>query len=468
MTLETTTTKIYHNVLIVADESSVIRSVQEALASCGVRGTVERCAKAARQKVTDWRWELLMLDATRMEQSLELLAVSRANHPERPVVMLGEPATVGQAIAAARAGCHQFVDTPLDRKALLNVLGTLLPNHEVSLSASAEKDNRCLYQIAGASEAFLRTIRLAQKVAPSSVPVLITGESGTGKELISFLVHSQSQRGQGPYIRVNCAALSESLLESELFGHEKGAFTGAINARKGRFERAHGGTLLLDEISETGPRLQAELLRVLEGQDFERVGGSESLRVNVRIIATSNKDLSREVAAGRFRADLYYRIAGVHLVSPPLRDRREDLPALVWHFVNIYAREVRRKIEKLDDGMLDAFAAYGWPGNVRQLRNVVRTALIMGEGPVLSLDENCQLLSDLSQGAPATVPSVNTTLQLQELERRAILEALARSQRNQVKAARLLGITDRTLREKLRRYRQDGQLEPEPVGEATW
>jgi DNA-binding NtrC family response regulator len=294
------------------------------------------------------------------------------------------------------------------------------------------------------------------------MPVLITGESGTGKELVSYYVHRASSRANGPYIRVNCAALSESLLESELFGHERGAFTGAISRRKGRFERAHGGTLLLDEVSETTPRLQAELLRVLEQQDFERVGGSEPVRVNVRVICTSNRNLLGAVRRGRFRRDLYYRIRGIHLQLPPLRQRREDIPVLVWHFVNVYAREARRRIETLDPAMLKAFEAHDWPGNVRELRNVVRTALILGDGQTLSLANGQHL------GQDAGNPGVGgaSDLSLQQLEKQAIFEALRRTKSHQAKAAGLLGITDRTLREKLRRYRRDG--EAVPAGETRW
>ncbi|MHC4424392.1 MAG: sigma 54-interacting transcriptional regulator, partial [Planctomycetota bacterium] len=211
----------------------------------------------------------------------------------------------------------------------------------------------------------------------------MSGESGTGKELISFLIHHKSKRAQGPYIRVNCAALSDTLLESELFGHEKGAFTGAHTQRKGRFEMAHGGTLLLDEIAETPPKFQAKLLRVLEQQDFERVGGEKQVRVNVRIISTTNRNLLQEVQQGRFRQDLYYRLSAARLVISPLRKRSEDLPDLVWHFVNLYVREVQRRITKLDSAMMDIFAKYHWPGNVRQLRNVVLTSLIFGVGQTL-------------------------------------------------------------------------------------
>ena len=326
---------------------------------------------------------------------------------------------------------------------------------EKSLAPATDSETCRRYEIAGGSDNFMEVVSVARKVAPTSAPVLITGESGTGKELISCLIHGESDRSSGPCIYVNCAAINESLLESELFGHEKGAFTGAHERRVGRFERAHGGTLLLDEISETTPKLQAELLRVLEQQDFERVGGVETVSVNVRVVSTSNRNLAQEVTRGRFRKDLYYRLGGIHLFLPPLRDRSDDIQDIVWHFVNLYAPETNRLITALDKKMMEAFHRYDWPGNVRQLRNVVRSALILGEGTRLSLDGVAPLGSEFqSEQEPE-----NSTLHLREIERRTILEALRRTQRNQAKAASLLGISDRTLREKLRRYKDAGQLQ---------
>ena len=339
---------------------------------------------------------------------------------------------------------------------------TLVMTGDCEASDSGQDRACCQYQIAGRSRKILQVIRMARKVAPTSVPVLIAGESGTGKELIARLIHRESDRADETFVRVNCAAMSETLLESELFGHERGAFTDACQQHKGRFERAHGGSLLLDEISETSAKLQAELLRVLEQQDFERLGGSETLQVNVRVISTTNRDLGEEIEQGRFRSDLYYRISGMRLMLPPLRERKEDIAALVWHFVNLHAHEARRKIVHLGDEMMELFDQCHWPGNVRQLRNTVRTALIFGEGATLSLSGVPFLQAELQQTGKVRP----ATLRLQELERQAILEALRRTKRNQAKAALLLGITDRTLRTKLRRYRQAGDLET--AGEDKW
>jgi DNA-binding NtrC family response regulator len=444
------------------------------------------------------------LQSGRSQNSFELLKKIRTNSPELPVIMIAknQPRVssrelIDTVVRAIQAGCCDFLTKPLDREKIENILDTFLPNHKISTIISADDPRRpgqWLYQIVGKSAKLTQTVNLAKRIAPTSVPVLISGESGTGKELFSYLVHHKSKRAQGPYIRVNCAALNDSLLESELFGHEKGAFTGAYIQRKGRFEMAHGGTLLLDEITETPPKFQAKLLRVIEQQDFERVGGEKKVRVDVRIISTTNKDLLNEVAQGRFRLDLYYRLSGVRLIISPLRQRIDDLPEFVWHFVNLYARQSQRRITKLDQTMLDIFAKYHWPGNIRQLRNVVLTSLILGVGSTLSLADVSWLFDGVPQTSQITAGDCNKTQPFQEIinsssmehpakeilhtergclnpdsglggvplvqiERQAILDTLNQTAGNQTKAAKVLGISDRTLRGKLRRYRQQDSLQ---------
>ena len=447
------------NVLLAGCDEQTAAAVAAVTGGRDVRLVAADSVAAASAELDRRQWGVVMVDLTSEGQTTSLVRRIRQEQPELPVILFGDDVSLRRTELALREGCTDLLSKPVQRQLLASLLDVLLPSHRVPLAACAEDGRHCLYQIAGTSPAFLQTILLARRVAPTPVPVLISGESGTGKELISRLIHCESNRGDGPFIHVNCAALSETLLESELFGHEKGAFTGAHERRAGRFERAHGGTLLLDEISETTPKLQAELLRVLEQQAFERVGGSTTVQVNVRVISTSNRDLAAEVERGRFRRDLYYRIGGIRLDVPPVRHRKDDIPSLVWHFVNLHAREVRRRITHLDDEMLELFRQHDWPGNVRQLRNVVRAALILGEGPVLSLADAEFLKAELQQAAPIAAAEAPSSLRLQELEREAILEALRRTKRNQVKAARLLGITDRTLREKLRRYREAGELQ---------
>ncbi len=424
--------------------------VLEQLAARAIHGQMVRSLRQGLSCLRDGCWTAVLVDADAAEASPErILRDIAAIRPELPVVLLTGQAGRADAVSAMRAGCFDMLQAPATAASVAALLDRLAPRVSASgngcLIASAEPIRRCL--------------QLARRVAPTSLPVLVCGESGTGKELISQYIHHHSRRANGPFVRVNCAALNESLLESELFGHEKGAFTGAVGRRKGRFERADGGTLLLDEISETTGRLQAELLRVLEGQDLERVGGSETIHVDVRVIATTNRDLGQQVRAGRFRADLYYRISGLRLEVPALRDRAEDIPALVAHFIARYAGQTGRRIAEIDRELLETFSAAAWPGNVRQLRNAVRTLLALGTGPVLSLDDAPHLRAELDTGGQVR-PDGSDSLKLQELERRAIFEALRRTEDHQAKAARLLGITDRTLRSKLRRYRSEGPDQP--------
>ncbi len=478
------------NVLIVDGDPSVGRTILETLARRGVRGMLADNMKSALHFLEKYACDLVFtamhpnaLQSGGAAEGFELAAHIRRNAPEMPVIMMAEAEKRwgGQknadiAMQAMRAGCSDFLVKPLEAARLDELLDTYLPSHRLSLLDSAEEDARSLYAIVGRSAKLEQTINLARRVAPTSVPVLISGESGTGKELISYLIHHRSRRSQGPYVRVNCAALSDTLLESELFGHEKGAFTGAHTQRKGRFEMAHGGTLLLDEISETPLKFQTKLLRVLEQQDFERVGGNQSVKVDVRIISTTNRDLAEHVRSGSFRTDLYYRLSAVRLLVPPLRERQEDLSDLVWHFVNLYARQAQRRITKLDPAMMDIFAKYHWPGNIRQLRNVVLTSLILGAGPMLSLadvswlfdelqplqQENPRGLNMLAESAVEEQDSAGEDLggvPLVELEQRAILDTLRHTAGNQAKAAKALGISDRTLRDKIKKYREEGVLQ---------
>ncbi len=506
------------SVLVVDDDPKTIRFMFEIFAGKGIRANLANNKKAAvdfldknicdlvfiSEKLSPVRnpGDCVLLNSERAGISngvslpsimeFDLVGQIKSNMPELPIIMMVELNTgqlsvedlhlVAQAaVKADRMGCCHFLVKPLDREKIEVLLDAFLPNHSVSTISSAQEASRCLYQIVGRSPKLIETISLAEKIAPTTAPVLISGESGTGKELISFLIHYKSRRVQGPYIKVSCVALSDSLLESELFGHEKGAFTGAYARRRGRFEMAHGGTLLLDEISETPLKFQAKLLRILEQQEFERVGGNENVRVNVRIISTTNRDLLEEVKLGRFRQDLYYRLSGVRLVIPPLRQRLEDLPELLWHFVNLHARDAQRQITELDPSMMDVLAKYHWPGNVRQLRNVVLTSLILGDGPILSLADVSWLFDDMQtlpqqrtdqgsgvRGQGSGVRGQNYDCRtpdprspnlggvpLVQIERRAILDTLRQTAGNQTKAAKVLGISDRTLRDKMRRYREE-------------
>ena len=463
----TVSDNISYNVLIIDNDQNTVRVLLEVFAHRNIRGTVAPNENKALDYLRQNYWNMVFVSheltagPAGRNGNGQLLRRIKADRPELPVVMISKLDSAQNALDAIRAGYAEFLAKPLEPKTIENILNIYLPNNKTRTIAAAYDGTKCLYNIIGQSPALAQAVTLSQKVAPTSAPVLITGESGTGKELIAQLIHNKSQRANAPFVKVNCASLSDSLLESELFGHEKGAFTGAAGRHTGRFERAHGGTLLLDEITETRPVFQAQLLRVLEQMDFERVGGSESINVNVRVISTTNKDILREVEKGRFRSDLYYRIAGIRLVVPPLRERKEDLPLLIWHFVNRFSHEAKRKITSIDPVMLDVFAKYHWPGNVRQLRNVIRTSIILGSGATLALTDISWLLDELQQHRPEKSPdrSQPAGSTLAQLEERAILNTLRHTGGNQTKAAKVLGISDRTLRDKIKRYRSREEMQ---------
>jgi DNA-binding NtrC family response regulator len=498
------------SVLILDGDSQVARCLVGILAQRGIRAQVAERLDKALHFVDRHHCDLAFLGLGPILSArgvdLEVLRLFRVNQPELPLVLM---ASVEELQAAARlpgvnvqedlllrtatqiiqevsdVGCWGCLIKPLNPPEVQDALDSFLPNRHVAHLATEEEGADNLFRIVGSGPKLQQVVALAERIAPTSAPVLIGGESGAGKELISLLIHHRSRRATGPYVKVNCAALSDSLLESELFGHEKGAFTGALARRKGRFEQAHGGTLLLDEITETPPHFQAKLLRIIEQQEFERVGGNENVRVNVRVISTTNRNLAEEVRQGRFRQDLYYRLSSTRLVVPALRERREDLPDLVWYFVNQYARESKRTITKLDPTMMALFAQHDWPGNIRQLRNVVRTSLILGTGSVLSLADVSWLCDGVSAPASEPAPVLPTPetpdpwqaaapapaeaaaaepsglggLPLDVIERRAILETLQQTSGNRKKAAEVLGISDRTLRDRIRRYREQLCLE---------
>lgn len=450
-----------NQVLLLETDSRRAGAVLKALAQRNLRGTAASDYRAMQSLVNVSRWKLVFLDAafpTRDGQpdGFGVLRTLRADRPELPVVMFSATDSSELALKALRSGCVEFAAGIPDGAVLARILDQYLPNHPVQMAASPETDPHLASPIVGRSAALQRIVRMARSVAPTAAPVMLCGPSGTGKELVGQLIHSHSKRADGPFVRVNCAALSESLLESELFGHEKGAFTGAMAQHRGRLERAHGGTLLLDEVTETPPAFQAKLLRALEQMHFERVGGSEQVQVNVRVVSTTNQDILKLVQRGEFRADLYYRLASVRLRVPSLAERIEDLGDLTWWFVNEFAHEAGRTITGISRRTLEIFRAYHWPGNIRQLRNIVRTAMILTEGPVLCITELPWLIEEMKTfcESAARAETLGQT-PLAELERQAILAALDHAEGNQTQAARVLGISDRTLREKVKKYRKE-------------
>jgi DNA-binding NtrC family response regulator len=308
-------------------------------------------------------------------------------------------------------------------------------------------------RIVGSSAAIKKLHVFLERVAATNATILINGESGTGKELAARMVHALSPRAGRPFVAINCAAVPENLLESEFFGHEKGAFTGAVGRHEGVFERAHTGTLFLDEVAEMAPSTQARMLRVLENRSFTRVGGTEEVKVDVRLIAATHRDLRELVASGSFREDLLYRLSVIQTRLPPLRERREDIPELVRHFCDVLGDDMGRHVARIADDAVEVLTRYRWPGNVRELRNVVERALVLGDGPVLELDDlppELALAGPPSDALGASLVKPDKILPLAELETQAISAALAATGGNKARAAALLGIDRTTLYRKLK------------------
>lgn len=377
-----------------------------------------------------------------------------AIRPELPVIIMTAYSSVNDAVEAIKQGAHDYLTKPLDFDRLRLALERALDHRDVERQKNEQSGNRGELEtnIIGSSEPMEELLEMISYVAPTEATVLIAGESGTGKELVAESLHRNSARSTGPFVKVNCAALAESLLESELFGHEKGAFTGADRKREGKFVQANGGTLFLDEIGETSQAMQVRLLRVLQEQELQRVGGEETITVDVRVIAATNRNLEHEVAEGNFREDLYYRLNVVMITVPPLRDRGTDIPALVDYFVEIFARKNRRNVDGITPECMDLLCSYPWPGNVRELENAIERGVILMRGDVLtekSLPLSIQKSIDYRTGAPLRGELPST---LYEAEKMIILQTLEETDGNKSEAARRLGITRKTLQNKLQKY----------------
>jgi two-component system response regulator HydG len=373
-----------------------------------------------------------------------------------PVVVLTAYGSVDTAVRALKEGATDFLNKPITPEQVEEVVANL----ESEAAAEAEgselpcRGTTSGRALIGRSPAMRDLVDTAIRVARSRATVLVTGESGTGKELFARLIHEESPRRARPFVRVNCAALAESLLESELFGHEKGAFTGAHQRREGRFELADGGTIFLDEIGETSLALQAKLLRVLEEREFERVGGAKTLQTDVRCVAATNRDLEQAIRDGEFREDLYYRLQVVNLRIPPLRERRDDVPALALHFLEKYAHENGAAVRGISPAAMDLLRGHHWPGNVRELENTIERAVVLDPGEELGPEH-----VDVSFAADAPdFPDVaaNVGCSLEKVERALILKTLESTGHSRKEAARILGVTARTLTNKISRYRAQG------------
>jgi two-component system NtrC family response regulator len=392
---------------------------------------------------------------------LDLLRSVRGINPETAVIVMTAYGSIETAVSAIKSGATDYLTKPLNLDELLHKIQQVRERHRLysenrELREALQERHR-VEGIIGESGQMLEILSLVRRVAASEATVLIRGESGTGKELIAKAIHYASPRSSGPLIKVNCAALPETLLESELFGHERGAFTGAVETRKGRFELANGGTLFLDEIGDLPLHLQAKLLRVLQEKEFERVGSSRSIRVNVRILSATHRDLEALVKAARFREDLYYRLNVVTLMLPPLRERRQDLPFLIDHFVRVFADKNGKKVRGLTSAAREALLRYDYPGNVRELENIIERAIVLTRDDVIGTADLPLLVQE-----PQTEKTGESSLTavVEGVERQMIRAALAHAGGIQTRAAEALGISERALRYKLRKYGLQGNDAP--------
>jgi len=475
-----------HKILIVDDEQNMRVALFEALSRNGHEVAVAENGQMALEMISRQPPELVITDIKMPGMDgLELLRQVKALRPELPVVIMTGFATVDTAVEAMKQGAFDYLLKPFpvevieETVARVFALGnrvvqpTVRPGAQKTVEASAfEKP------IIGRNPKLLQLMDRARSVASSKATVLILGESGTGKEVFARFIHQESDRRNGPFVALNCAALPEGLLESELFGHEKGAFTGAIVTKKGKFELADGGTLLLDEIGEIPLHLQAKLLRVLQEEEVDRLGGRTPFKIDVHVLATTNRDLEAAVKEGTFRQDLYYRLNVIPLKLPPLRERRDDVGMLVDFFVRKYAAQYGKPEKNPSAAVWARFSGYDWPGNVREMENLIERAMLLSQGRELELWDFWDDVEPPSRIEPASaavvspasghsaVATANTSAAveigvqtLREVERQMILQALQANDNNRTHAAEILGISVRTLRNKLHEYRSQGMID---------
>jgi DNA-binding NtrC family response regulator len=442
------------NILVVDDEASARTALAELLRTEGY--TIETAGDGfkALARLEDFAADLVLTDLNMPGiDGVELLRKVREARPELPVVLMTAFGGVETAVSAMREGAADYLTKPLNTDELVIVLGRTIETARLRREATELrgqlKERYSFDNIVGSSPEMQRVFKTVAQIAPSRATVLLTGESGTGKELVAAAIHHHSPRSSGPFIKLHCAALAESLLESELFGHERGAYTGADRKRDGRFEQANGGTLFLDEIGEISPGIQVKLLRVLQEREFERVGGSQTLHVDVRVVAATNRDLKEMVAAGKFREDLYYRLNVINLSLPSLRQRPSDVPALAMHFLRRYATENGKAVKTISDQALSQIANYPWPGNVRELENVIERAVVLADGDSIELAHLPPELAAVARRSSApTIPGAT----MDEIERYSILKTMESAGGSTSRAAEILGISVRKIQYKLQEY----------------
>ena len=450
-------------ILIVDDEKNIRDGLAEAFQMEGYKALTAGDGQTAMKMLEENYIDLVITDLKMPHISgMELLQYVKQNWPNVPVIIITAHGDIADAVKAMQQGALEFITKPLNLEHLLKLTKNALEMRQLSikneeLREEVEAQQR-ISSIIGKSPAMRKVFDMIRKVAPTKASVLITGESGAGKELVADAIHNLSPRRDKPFIKVHCAALAESLLESELFGHEKGAFTGAQTRQRGRFELADTGSLFLDEIGEINQNVQIKILRVLQEKKFERVGGETTIEVDVRLIAATNRDLKAEIAAGRFREDLYYRLNVVNIHVPALRERREDIPLLAATFLHEFAQENGKPIEGFDQRAKQALYSYDWPGNVRELRNCIESAVVMASGKLITLDDLPPGPRSAQEKKEIHIPAFCS---LEEAEKIIITETLAALGGNKTKTAEVLKIGRKTLYQKIEQYGIEVAEKPE-------
>lgn len=452
------------HMLIVDDDRGHLATLKTIVSSWGYQVTTAEDGSIAVKMVKTQPFDLILMDVRMTEMDgIEALREIKVYNPSIPILIMTAYSSVASAVDALKAGAYDYLTKPLDFETLrltleraMEHIHLRIENHELKQKLRDEFDWQ---NIIGTSPPMRALIDMVAMVAPSEATVLITGESGTGKELIARSIHFNSRRSASPLVIVNCAALAETLLESELFGHEKGAFTGADKRREGRFRQADGGTLFLDEIGETSPAMQAKLLRVIQEREFQRVGGDETLSVDVRILAATNRNLENDVKDGKFREDLFYRLNVVTVEMPPLRDRHDDIPLLAQHFMKRFAARNRKTVKGFTPQAMDLLIKYAWPGNVRELENAVERSVILLTGDYITERELPLSITPAEPNEPSPDAASETgggrstgSQSLESIEKIAILATLSETGGNKSETARRLGINRKTLHLKLKRY----------------
>ncbi|MFC1884779.1 sigma-54-dependent transcriptional regulator [Thermodesulfobacteriota bacterium] len=448
-----------NSILVVDDDAAHRTMLRTLITGWGYEVVEADDGSSAIELASERPFDLILMDIRMIKVSgLEALSEIKSFNPSIPVVIMTAYSSVDTAVDALKSGAYDYLTKPLDFDELRLTMERAMDHLQL------KEENRRLketlgsrfdrHNIIGRSPAMNRLLETVAQVAPSEATVLITGDSGTGKELIAGAIHYNSQRKEGPFVKMNCAAVTETLLESELFGHEKGSFTGATRRKEGKFVQADGGSLFLDEIGEMSLSMQVKFLRALQEREITRVGGEDVIKVDVRVIAATNKDLKEAIEKGTFREDLYYRLDVVTLKVPPLKDRKEDIPLLAQHFLENFAQKNHKSVKGFTPQAMDSMLKYGWPGNVRELMNAIERAVVLSRGDYLDIldlpftpGENVSVEPSMSPGAinPANLP-------LEEVEKATVLQTLESAGGNKSETARRLGITRKTLHKKLKKY----------------